>query len=98
MLDHLNSVGGSSRILRKPQHSEDREEGESAWLSKPENGHESESVRPVDSMENVLHPVLEIEGVSAAEQGHRELRTKDSKRPRRGRAADSMEGKGIESD
>ena len=87
MLNHLNSVSGFSRILREPQHSE---EGESSCLSKPDNSHESESVRPDDSMECVLHPVLEIEGASAAEQGHLDLRTRWSKRQRRRRAADSM--------
>ena len=76
MVNHLNSVSGFSRILRKPQHSEDREEGESAGLSKPDNGPESESVRSVGSMESVLNPVLEIEGASVAEQGRRELRTR----------------------
>ena len=53
---------------------------------------------PVDSTECVLLPVLEVEGAGATGKWHRELRTRKSKRLRKGIAADSMEGKGMESD
>ena len=100
MLGHLNSVNGFSRTLRKPRRSEDREEEASAWLSKPDNGHESESVRPVDSIENVCIQCLRWREQAPLDRGAELLkgRSVGAKGEEGLTRLDSMDGKEAERD
>ena len=96
----MNSVCGFSRILREPRHSEDREEEDSTWLSKPDNGHESESVRPVDSIENVCIQCLRLREQALLSRGAELLKARSvgAKGEEELTRLDSMDGKEAESD